>query len=67
MLTGFRTFITLFAGWLFDYLTRTGIIQLSSNQVTAEKIETAVMTFIFILAALFRFYANRKLFSKKPK
>lgn len=70
MLINYRTILTLLSGVIFEWLTRSGIIafaqvNLGGMTITKESIESAIMTLILIVAAIFRVYAGKKLFTKK--
>lgn len=60
MLINYRTLSTVIAGAIFNFLVSIGVVDIPSETILA-----AVNTVILILAAIFRYYAGRKLFSKK--
>lgn len=61
MLINFRTLITLLSAGILEWLTEIGIVEFDSTTI-----ESAVKTFLLVLAAIFRIYAGRKMFGKKP-
>ena len=61
MLINYRGIITSIAGVIFNGLVGIGILDIPQEQILA-----AVNVLFMILAGLFRYYAGRKLFSKKP-
>lgn len=60
MLINFRTLITLLSAGILEWLTANGIVEFDS-----ATIESAVKTFLLVLAAIFRIYAGRKIFGRK--
>lgn len=67
-MVNYRTFATLAATALFQWLVSIGLINLANPIVTKETLEAAITTALLILAAVFRKYAGQKLlFKKQPK
>jgi hypothetical protein len=62
MLINYRGIINAIAGVLFNALVGVGIIDIPQEQILAF-----VNVGFLILAGLFRIYAGRKLFTKKPQ
>ena len=60
MLINYRGIITSIAGVIFNALVGIGIVD-----IPQEEILIMVNTVFLILCGLFRYYAGRKLFSKK--
>ena len=61
MLINYRGIINSIAGVIFNSLVGIGIIDIPQESILA-----AINVLFLILAGLFRIYAGRKLFSKKP-
>jgi hypothetical protein len=61
MLINYRGIITAIAGAIFNALVGLGIVDIPQESILA-----AINTLFLILCGLFRVYAGRKLFSKKP-
>lgn len=67
MMLNYRTYTTLIAAGLFDWLVKLGVIDLTNPLITKETLEGIVLTLMLILAGLFKKYAGRRLFTKKPQ
>lgn len=65
-MVNYRTFATLAATALFQWLVSQGIINLTNPLVTKETLEATITTGLLILAAVFRKYAGTAIFKKKP-
>jgi len=62
MLINFRTFITLLSAGILEWLTSRGIVEFDSQTV-----ESTIKTLLLVLAAIFRYYAGKKMFTYKSK
>lgn len=62
---GYRTFTSLLATGVFDWLVRIGIIDLTNPAVSKETLEGIIITLGLLAAAFFRKYAGKPIFKKK--
>lgn len=66
MIINYRTYTSLAATGLFEWLVSKGIITLSNPYINAETLESVIITGGLVLAGVFRKYAGEPLFKKNP-
>lgn len=62
MLINYRTYTTIMATFAFNWLVKTGIIDLTNPYVTKETLEGIIITLFLIAIGVFRKYAGKKLY-----